>query len=205
MQLDLGYVENVIDKLPRGSGSWKKRSIDDIKYLILHQSLGRDSTAKSINAYHIRPPDKTKRHPKAWGRGWPKAAYTFIIERDGEIKQCNELSAHSYHSGKNGNRTGIGICICGHFEGEGHVVDQPTPERYFNEPTVAQLESLERLVTDLLRLLKIDIEDITTHREIGGKLACPGFAIEQWIYNYKDGVRFVDNPIPFSTDKPWCG
>ena len=171
------YVKNVINELPRGKGSWKKRAESDITQVVIHQALGAKATTESMNRYHTA----SKARGIAYGRGWPKIAYHFVVERDGTVKQCNSLTDITYHTGRGANTGGIGICVCGHFEGEGHLKDDPVPAYRFNEPTKEQLLALGRLVVDLIVYLNLDIRSGLKGHFSYGKLACPGFILEQWV------------------------
>lgn len=173
------YLIDLRDSLKKGPGKWQTRELTDIQHIVIHQALGAKATAEGVNSYHIASTAKGI----AYGRGWPRIAYHFFIERNGDTKWCNDLTDIVWHA-KGANTNGIGICVAGNFAGEGHEPDNPLPAYQFNEPTEQQINSLEILVPDLIAYLNLDITALTTHSKFG-KPACPGFVLEDWVNQFK--------------------
>ncbi len=119
------------------------RSLDEIKYLAIHHSLTKTGSAESFARYHVNH------------NNWPGIGYHFVIEQNGIVKWCHDLTVKSYHVG-NSNRIAVGICLTGDFR----EADQ--------NPRPAQKESLDKLVKFLLQKLKLDSNAILGHSEFPG-------------------------------------
>jgi len=103
--------------------------------------------------------------------GWGDIGYHFLIDRLGVVFEGRELRYQGAHAGDNiSNRGNIGICLLGNF--------QPGTGEPSQEPTRAQVVSLERLVSALCARYGIPPSQIKTHREVHpkgpGATLCPG-------------------------------
>ena len=133
------------------------------KQITIHHSASRrdTTTLDDINSWH------KARFNFISSLGF-YVAYHYLVLSNGEVKQCrrdNELGAHSPpNDGK------IGVCLTGNFNEE--------------EPTDAQIKSLETLVTKLKKDYNM-IDDILSpkvrgHREFN-KTECPGINLHKWV------------------------
>ena len=101
-------IIDVSDTLPWNTNGqrWKKRQVSQIKNIVIHQSLGTKTVADTNKFCITNSPNITL------GRGMPRIAYTFFIEPDGKIYQCNKLEDITSHV-KNKNTISIAICLGG--------------------------------------------------------------------------------------------
>ena len=141
------------------------------EYLIVHHSASsRDKTTlEQIDAWH-----------KA--RGFPKSkkgyfvGYHYVIFGDGIIRQTrsdDEVGAHAKEAGM--NFKSIGVCLTGNFEEE--------------DPTIAQLDALHRIVTEKSKLYSIPIEKVISHHEIPFATACCGKNLINWLNKYRGSAE----------------
>jgi len=163
-------IENQINVLPwHKYRRWGYRPTHLINKIVLHQALC-DATTKNINAYHIKP-----NHISS--EGLPHFAYHYSIEKDGKVIQANELTHILAHT-KSQNMSGIGIMLCGNFEGINwwsQNAASPTPE---------QITSLYFLLDKLIKDFNFNTGNLYTHAQFG-KLACPGLDIERALNAYR--------------------
>jgi len=130
------------------------------KYIIIHHSATRSATLEAIDRWH-----RETLHTD-------DAGYHFVINngratgtRDGEIlatpRWANQRAgAHCQVAGHpEFNEQGIGICLVGHFNRE--------------QPTAAQMASLEALVAALAARYHIPLERVVGHGELKNT-ECPG-------------------------------
>ncbi len=168
-------IENCIQLLPwHAIRRWSTRSLDKIKKIIIHQELG-ESNIEGVNQYHISP-----NHISA--QGCPHFCYHFGIEKDGTIKQANELSSVTWHT-KGINTESVGIMLVGNFKGTGYALGK-------EGPTQEQIDALQWLVKWLQQSLSLSNQDVYGHYHFG-KPACPGYAISNWIENYRNNIDDV--------------
>lgn len=134
------------DSLMRSSSqSYKLRTLDQINKIIVHHSGSIGQTAEDYARYHVL------------SKGWPGIAYTFIIERLGDIIQGNLLEWITYNT-TGQNTSSISICLSGNFTKE-----EPSPE---------QLKSLKKLINYLRKILPQRLE-VSGHKDYG-VTSCPG-------------------------------
>lgn len=91
---------------------YPNRTLEQIKYIVVHHSLTTSGSAEAYANYHVNT------------HGWPGIGYPFVIEKDGVIKICHDLTKLTYHVG-NSNRVSVGICLTGDFR-----TQQPTAKQY---------------------------------------------------------------------------
>jgi N-acetylmuramoyl-L-alanine amidase len=122
--------------------------------IIVHCSAtveGKDYTVAQIRDWHVK------------GNGWKDIGYHYVIYRDGSVHPGRPLEQVGSHVA--GRNTGtIGICYVGGVDAR----MQPKDTR-----TLAQIESLGRLISDLLRRFP-SIRMVSGHRDYAAK-ACPCF------------------------------
>lgn len=139
-------IFNKINTLTRSSTqNYGTRNLSKIKRIILHHSAVTGQTAEDYARYHVQ------------SRGWAGIGYHFVIEKNGDIIQGNNLETVSYHaSGK--NTESIGISLSGNFMTE--------------QPTDAQIKSLKQLVAHLRATLNKSLP-VSGHKD-HGQTSCPG-------------------------------
>ena len=151
-------IENIIKLLPTSSTkTYGKRKLSLVKYIVIHHSA-----IDGFNAF-----DYAKWHLK---RGWAGIGYHYVIEKDGKIRQTNELTTLSYHV-KGFNTKSIGISMSGNFEK--------------HKPTDAQEKSL----VTLIKKIKKDVNPkllVKGHKELSAS-ACPGKHVDL------DKIRILTN------------
>lgn len=139
----------IIDKintLPRSSTlKYSTRSLAQIEQIVIHHSASIGQKAEDYARYHVE------------SRGWAGIGYHFVIEVDGSIIQGNHLETISYNTQNNNTKT-IGICLSGDFTKQ--------------EPTAAQLKSMEGLISHLRKLLKKQLP-VSGHKDYA-TTSCPG-------------------------------
>ncbi|WNF36655.1 N-acetylmuramoyl-L-alanine amidase [Bacillaceae bacterium IKA-2] len=147
---NLQQLIDVRNSLPRHQT--KRFPVVEVKRkedIAIHHSLTRaelsGSNAEGYANYHVNSLD------------WPGIGYHFVIEKDGTIKWCNDVSLRTYHVG-NYNNQSVGICLSGDFR-----TDQPTE---------AQKSSLIDLVNALKR-------DLPNYKRILGHSDYPGYEWKQ--------------------------
>jgi len=152
-------------------------------------------------------------------RGWPGAAYTFILprvpdEHDGRlvVYRCNRDDVRSYHTGGQMNETGVGIGVQGNYDGEWDLLSSGLP-RIAREPTAAQWTMLKRLVDWLAishgivvgRTGPDDDWGLTGHWE-HGKIICPGDALRLWTQTQRgEAVTMLEPSTPPRLPAPTPG
>lgn len=133
--------------LPR-RGEYAARSLDDIRYIVLHHSaVTVDSTAESIADYHL-------------SLGWAAIGYHFLAHWDGRLEYVGEMqTARANVYGR--NKEVLGICVPGNF-----LAALPP------EPALSSLEVLLRYLLYLL-----PGRQLVGHGEIAlpeSPTSCPG-------------------------------
>ena len=102
-------IRNVVDQLPKHpTRRYGKRSIDQIRYLVIHHSSGDNQSPEMIARFH-----STSDHLKKGGA--PAIAYHFYLTEDGTIYQTNRLDTVSWHVANN-NTPSVGICLSGNLD-----------------------------------------------------------------------------------------
>ena len=161
---------------------WRTRPVEAIDCVVTHQSIGSAKSAspgtltRNMAAYHVNNDPRGI----AYGRNWPGLAYHFCIEPDGTTVWANDFEAVTYHTGGRRNRDGIGIVVCGDFDGPGHKGRHvPTPE---------QEKAWFRLAQWLQAEFGIDVAKFYGHCDAPGgtmKAACPGYVVFGWIEQFR--------------------
>jgi hypothetical protein len=157
-------IIDVSDTLPWNENGqrWKVRKLEQIKRIVVHQSLGT-KTVKDTNHFCI-----TNSPNIALGRGMPKIAYHWFIEPDGKIYRCNKETDVTSHV-KNMNTSSLAIVLGGFY-------NYDKVKTRDGDPSAIQLKSLEWLISHLQSMLKLTNNDVYTHDELQGKPSCPGRA-----------------------------
>ena len=165
-------ITRLVESLPWNPSRprWpQKRNLERIDRVILHQSLGHADPSGNrdvfgINNYHI----SLGNHISAGG--CPHICYHWVIDDDGAIYQCNELTDVVWHC-KGQNSRSIGVMLVGDFAGPGHEG---------GEPTTAQEQAFFALAEHLMTTLNLPPTAFWGHAAYG-KPACPGYTANGWI------------------------
>jgi len=146
-------IKNIIDTLTKHKAkTYKTRSTDKIKYIIVHHSATVQGSAESFANYHVK------------NNGWPGIGYHFVITKKGEIYQTNHIKTISYHA-TGYNTNGIGICMVGNFD-----IENPSKEQY---------SALVGLINYLKDQYDIEVKNVLGHRETpNAHKSCPGIKFD---------------------------
>ncbi len=134
------------------------RTLSDIHQIVIHHSATRNGTPFSYANYHVTQ------------HGWPGIGYHYVIQKDGTVYKCNQLTTISYHVSGH-NRRSVGICLTGDFRLE--------------EPTTLQYRQALALTQQLLETLSLSTSHVFGHRELRGHHSnhCPGISMVQFRKN----------------------
>jgi N-acetyl-anhydromuramyl-L-alanine amidase AmpD len=138
---------NIIDRrkniLRNPSKKPSKRSLSDIKGIIIHHSLTTSGSADAFADFHVKT------------NGWSCMGYHYVINRDGNkdglIEWCADWTDVTPHVG-NYNKHYIGICLVGDFR--------------IQKPTQKQMKALYELLEYLMDKLNISVENVLGHQEL---------------------------------------
>jgi N-acetylmuramoyl-L-alanine amidase len=139
---------------------------EDIKYLIVHHSATpRDTTTfEAVRDYHINI------------RGFWEIGYHYFIDGKGVIhpgRPENYVGAHCKTPPPSMNLMSLGICLAGNFE-----IESPSNE---------QLSALDKLLIELIKKYKIQINNVLGHCEApGSSTLCPGKNLLNWLINLRN-------------------
>ncbi|MEY3022336.1 MAG: hypothetical protein RIS86_1534 [Planctomycetota bacterium] len=104
-------------------------------------------------------------------RGWADIGYHLVIDRGGVLWEGRAACWQGAHV-KDHNEGNVGVLVMGNFE--------------LQQPTGAQLATLERVLADLMRVHGVARSAVLTHREWpGARTLCPGRNLQPRI----DGMR----------------
>jgi len=134
------------------------------KYIILHHTLtNRDKTTfQAVDNYHRNLWNKKSSLGYYLG-------YHYFINFQGKVYQARndwEIGIHCYQDNK--NLDSIGICLAGNFDQE--------------KPSQKQLNSLKKLVQDLIDKYNIVFNNLKFHRDYANYKSCPGNNIKNDFY-----------------------
>lgn len=94
------------------------------------------------------------------GNGWADIGYHLVIDRAGTLWQGRAIRWQGAHV-KNRNEGNVGVLVMGNFERQ--------------QPTAAQMRTLDRVLRDLMRTYRVPKSRVYTHREWpDAQTACPG-------------------------------
>lgn len=182
-------IKNVVKTLEwHPTRRWGQRQLHVIHEVVVHQAASKGATAEAVNRYHITPTADRDGDGvvEAWERnhitptGCPHICYHFVIENDGTVKQCNELTDVTWHA-KGHNIVALGILVAGYFKGPGH------PKA--GDPSEAQKKSLLALLEFLRKSFpKMPKANYIGHCEVDpqNKAACPGDAIMDVLKSWRE-------------------
>ncbi|MEO0338111.1 MAG: peptidoglycan recognition family protein [Bacteroidota bacterium] len=158
-------VKNITKRLPTSrKRRYAPRLLEQIDQIVIHHSATTSGSPESYARHHVE------------NNGWPGIGYHFVIQKDGEVFQTNELDTISYHvSGQNTNS--IGICLTGHYDKQ--------------QPPTIQLQKCAQLVVALRQKFLRHL-DIKGHRDFSTK-TCPGNNLD--LNDLKSLVDAYEQPI----------
>lgn len=138
-----------------------------IKFIVLHCTATQpEATIKAIQDY--------------WRNTlkWENPGYHFIIERDGEVVQLQDIEKLANGVAGN-NQHSIHISYIGGIDRKGNPVDNRTP---------LQKDAMFDKVVELTELYP-DAK-VVGHRDFPGvRKACPSFDVRNWISDYEPDVK----------------
>lgn len=147
-------IKDITTQLTRStSKTYSTRTREAIKYLVMHHSgVAPETTAWDLAEIYVN------------NFSWPGLGFHYFVTTDGIIQQTNALTTISWHS-KEGDATGIGICLAGNF----------------NEtvPPAVQIRAAAHLCAYLLQELKLGSEAIKSHKDYAD-IDCPGKQWDGW-------------------------
>ena len=141
-------IINLVNSLPKGKGTYKKRKLTDVTGIVIHHSASDFGGPVDFANWHIK-------------RGWPGIGYHFVILTDGTVNQTNELDTISYHV-KDKNTPNIGICLVGNLS--------------HHPPTASQLSSLKQLINHINTAVGRNLV-VRGHRDLQAT-ECPGLLMK---------------------------
>jgi hypothetical protein len=168
-------IIDMINVLPwnKCGSKWKRRKLNQIKNLVIHQELA-DGSVKAVNAYHISPECHL-------GSKVPHICYTWFIENDGTIIQCNEILDITEHVALE-NTKSLSICVRG-------LLAYPEDPTITGEPTAKELLALRALIDYIVTLFP-GIK-LYGHMERQNKKSCPGSALMKFINEYRNSKGVI--------------
>lgn len=140
--------------------------------VVLHHSAGNEKTAAQLRATF-----KQRFNVSYIG-------YHAAISKTGEVwsdLRWDQIGIHN-NVGRLNNTNSVGICLIGNFESE--------------QPTIAQLENLERYLRELVAFYKIPLANIIGHRDMKST-ACPG----KNFYSLIDSIKSKLNTSPMADER----
>lgn len=155
-QRKVRIIDKTTQLMRSSSEKYTTRSLDKINQIFVHHSASIGQKAEDYARYHVQ------------SKGWPGIGYHFVIEVNGDIILCNPISTISYNVSGHNTR-GIGICLSGDFTQQ--------------EPTAAQLKSLDNLIKHLRKELPQYLA-VDGHKAYG-QTSCPGHHLEKHLYKYQ--------------------
>jgi hypothetical protein len=173
--LKSGLVEDGRQTLPRGTRTWSSRNPENLKGMVLHQSLETKGSASSVAEYHSGP-----NHIRS--DGLPGLSYTLFVERDGKVILANSIADKTWSQGYKDpdgvdeNAMYMGVCVGGNFSGPGYLGTQV--------PTIEQLDAVSNLWNLCRGLWHWSGNGLLGHFHFG-KPACPGDVLAKYIYSQR--------------------
>lgn len=167
---------------PRGR-KWRRREIEDIKGLVVHQTAGGDSV-DLLGRYH------TGQLPGGVhigdGKGLPGIAYTMFVNKKGELYLVNDLEDITWSHGTrklpgDENKLYMGVCFGGRFRAKGW--DKGT-----ERPTKEQVQVFHKLWAFVKAHFEFTDLDLYGHYDFG-KPTCPGDDLKTLVEQYNAKVR----------------
>ena len=132
-----------------------------IRFITVHHD-GMDpffATDRATVAAHLEQIRQLHRR-----KGWGDIGYHFAVDRAGRVWEGRPLDWQGAHV-KDHNPGNIGVVVLGNFEQQ--------------QPTAAQLDGVRLHLSTLMRVYKVPLNRVHTHREWGAPTACPGNTLQR--------------------------
>lgn len=159
-----GILKDARALMPKGPGAWKKRSLDRIVGVCLHQN-GANNFDRPLDTakYHTGP-----NHIDP--NGMPSTVYNFMVpDLDEPAWLTNEIDDVTWaqgdeHTPGSENEFLLSVLVMGNYDGPGHRGSRPAPSK-------GQMKALETLLAWLQHTFGFGDEGIFGHLHFG-KPAC---------------------------------
>lgn len=166
-------------------GAWKRRELSRVCGVVLHQTGGGDDL-DALHRYHAGP-----NHISS--TGMPSIAYTWFVNKAGEVFLCNDLEDVTWSQGTRAmpgdeNVFYMSVCFGGAFK--------PWPKSSA-DPTDAQMGAADCLWRALKAELSLTDMGLFGHYHFG-KPACPGDRLREFI----ETTRGLARVVPFDLSRP---
>jgi hypothetical protein len=110
-------------------------------------------------------------------KGWGDIGYHLVIDRGGTLWQGRSVRWQGAHV-KNHNEGNIGVLVMGNFEQQ--------------QPTAAQLRTLEKTLVDLMKTYAVKKSAVFTHREWpDAQTLCPGRNLQPRMVDLRHSSRLA--------------
>jgi N-acetylmuramoyl-L-alanine amidase len=131
------------------------------KMIIVHHSGGTDANPLADTSNH------TANDMEAWHlqKGWDGLGYHYVIHKNGDVWKGRPETYHGAHT-TNHNTDSIGICMSGNFD-----ATTPTPQ---------QIESLKKLLKEMMVKYSIKSDKIYPHRKFANKTCYGNKLSDDW-------------------------
>jgi len=138
---------DLVDQLPRGEGAYPRRTLAEIRYLVVHHTgAAPEITPHEIASEHVE------------SMGWPGIGYHYVVGVDGTLWRCQDLTTVSHHA-RQFNGVSVGVALAGNFT--------------LSAPGAVQLERCAALLAGLLDELGLPPDVVRGHGELV-PTGCPG-------------------------------
>jgi hypothetical protein len=142
-----------------------------VRYLTVHHDGMRPFYGNSVRDAAGRLEAIRRSHR---GRGWGDIGYHFAIDRAGNVWEGRPLAYQGAHV-KNYNEYNLGVLCLGNFDEQ--------------QPTQAQIASLNTFVNRLLRTYGVPVAKLRTHQE-WAPTACPGRSVQRYMVSARASGAF---------------
>lgn len=153
------------------------RMTTPFRVTVHHTAEPFSATSLSANIAEVR--DVQQQHMN--GESMADIGYHYLIGRDGRVFQGRPLYAQGAHAYGDNNIGNIGICLLGNFVSQ---PDRGADYARVQAPTTKQMESLERLVSEVREKYGITARQVWGHKNLKAT-ACPGPHLSSWANRYR--------------------
>jgi len=154
---------------------WRKRNLAGVKFLVVHHSAtlgngGDDAELRVLQNIHVKD------------NGWPGLSYHYVIMKNGNIYQINDLDDNTYTDTINFDS--VAVLMNGYFHAP-----------YNQQPTAAQLSSLQFMLRFLMNRFNLPHTSIRGHRD-RWTTSCPGDNVYRIVTDYRNNGVPGGTPLP---------
>jgi len=150
----------------------KRRSLSDIKLIVVHDTENNINDIKIANELEIK---NTALHPM----GLPRIRFHYWINEAGEVYLCNDLENVTWHSHL-ADKKSLAVALVGDYDKQ--------------EPKKENLKILEVLLNKLITELNLSRKNVFGHGELKLYLnftRCPGKNLIKYVKQYRKIGRMV--------------